>query len=128
MIIIMMITGFLVRPVQCIRIVFLNLNHSDWGNSINIRDNVIIIQNNPVPPGGGTAGPSMMCKLACIAAAAQIVLAAAAICTGFCFLVSAVTVGATLVPCLTIMSVLCAGPIFAGGQAAYELCLTYWGV
>ena len=95
---------------------------------VNIRDNVIIIQNNQVPPGGGTAGPSLMCKLACIAAAAQIVIAAAAICAGLCFLVSSITVGAALIPCLTIVSVLCAGPIFAGGQAAYELCLTYWGV
>lgn len=94
---------------------------------VNIRDNVIIIQNNPVPPAGGTAGPGLMCKMACIAAAAQIAMMMTAVCALGCVGVGAITIGTAVIPCAVLASILCSGLVFAGSTAAYELCLSYWG-
>ena len=93
---------------------------------VDIRDNVIVIQNQ-APPQGGGSGPGLACKAVCIAAAAHVVMMSAAICAGLCFLVTPVTVGLATVTCVTLASILCSGLIFAGGQATYELLLTYWG-
>lgn len=82
---------------------------------------------NQAPPQGGGPGPGLMCKAVCLSAAAAVVMVAAALCAGLCFLITPVTIGTATVLCVTLMSILCTGLVFAGGQATYEYCLTLWG-
>ena len=77
----------------------------------------------------GAGGPGFWCKTACIAAGAAITTAATAGClvlTGSCAVGSTVTFGGLAIPCTGLIA-LCAGGVFAGGAAAYELALASWG-
>jgi len=73
--------------------------------------------------------PGFWCKAAAIACGAAITAAATAGCivlTGGCAAGTTVTFGGLAIPCTGLIA-LCAGGVFAGGAAAYELCLAAWG-
>ena len=86
-------------------------------------------QNNLVAVQMVGDGPGFWCKTACIAAGAAITTAATAGClvlTGSCAVGTTVTFGGLAIPCTGLIA-LCAGGVFAGGAAAYELALASWG-
>jgi hypothetical protein len=94
-------------------------------------ENMIVIQMNENagggPPGGG-GQPGFFCKAAAIAAGAAITALATAGClvlSGSCAIGTTVTFGGIAIPCVALIA-LCAGGVFAGGAAAYELALAYW--
>ena len=78
---------------------------------------------------GEVGGPGFWCKTAAIAAGAAITALATAGCaalTGACAIGTTVTFGGIAIPCTGLIG-LCAGGVFAGAAAAYELALAAWG-
>lgn len=84
---------------------------------------------NLVSQRAASASHGFWCKAAAVAAGAAITALATAGClvlTGSCAVGTVVTFGSIAIPCTALIA-LCAGGVFAGACAAYELALHYWG-
>ncbi len=85
-------------------------------------------QNISVARCEANRSPGFWCKAAAIGCGAAITALATAGCialTGACAAGTTVTLGGLAIPCTGLIA-LCAGGVFAGGAAAYELCLAAW--
>ncbi len=73
--------------------------------------------------------PGFWCKAAAIGCGAAITAVLTTGCLVFtagCAIGDVATFGTITIPCVVLIG-LCAGGVFAGGAAAYEICLAYWG-
>lgn len=85
-------------------------------------------QNTAVARCEANRSPGFWCKAAAIGCGAAITALATAGCialTGACAAGTTVSFGGLAIPCTGLIA-LCAGGVFAGGAAAYELCLAAW--